>query len=448
MALTLAPALQAPFSLLGVEWPPEDEDHIRACGAAFRACAVSLESQTVPAAHDAVGHAARHNAGDHIDALTGHWADYHAGEQQAGDAGPGHLQSLTASMHALADGCDLFARAVEIVKVVLTLLATYVLLALVWAASMAVVSGGLAALKARGSVMVLRAFARKTVSTLRDRLERYFGHTLIRAVETRLRRILHAKAPSFGPRPAGSPLRRAYAVKGVAASSAGAVWLAEGQPESRPRPPLGSPEKGPRDGRYDLGPARDPGIPFDDPWPYDPDARPSAGDHAAWHKWRALQLAEEATPGFDEAAATFKHYLEGSGDDYRIDYDKAYRDDKLIRDAVDAEIRRAQENAERLHRETGRRDFQMTGEPMEIKQTETKNWEFALGRHSVWGSADVRIDGDRATMEITVHAYDRYNFNREDKWINQENGRFETLGWARSYDTHGTLKRTVTWTLP
>ncbi|NUW31482.1 hypothetical protein HTZ77_08600 [Nonomuraea sp. SMC257] len=443
MALTLPPALQAPFGLLHVDWPREDEDHIRACGTALRACGTALETQTIPAAHGAVGHAARHNAGDHIDALTGHWADYHAD-----DARSGHLQSLAVTLHALADGCDLFARIVEIVKALLLLLAAYVLTALVWAASMAALSGGLAALRARGFVMMLRTFARKAVATLRGRLQRYFGHRLVHAVETRLRRILHAKPPSLPSRPAGSLLRRAYAVKGLAASSAGVAWLVDGRPESHPRPPVNPPEKGPRDGKYDLGPARDPGIPFDDPWPYDPDAKPSIDDHMTWHKWRALQLAEEATPGFDEAAATFKHYLEGSGDDYRIDYDKAYNDDKLIRDAVDAEIRRAQRNAERLYGESGRRDFQMTGEPVNIDKTETKNWEFALGRHSIWGSADVRVDGGKATMDITVHAYDRYNFNREDKWINQENGRFETLGWARSYDTHGALKRTVTWTLP
>ncbi|TDC99287.1 hypothetical protein E1292_32415 [Nonomuraea deserti] len=443
MALTLPPNLQSSFALLDVEWPSEDEDHIRACGAAFRACATTLTNQTIPTAHGAVDHAAQHNSGDHIDALTGHWAEYHADDAQSG-----HLQSLATSMHALADGCDLFAQIVELIKIVLKLLSVYVLLALVWAASMAVVSGGLAALKARGSVMMLRTFAKKAVATLRGRLQRYFGHKLIRAVETRLRRILHAKPPSFPARPKGSLLRRAAAVKGMAASSAGAAWLMEGLPESRPRPPLNSPEKGPRDGKYDLGPPRDPGIPFDDPWPYDPDAKPSIGDHVAWQKWRALQLAEEAAPGFDEAADTFKHYMDGSGDDYHIDYDKAYRDDKLIRDAVDAEIRRAQENAERLYRESGRQNFQMTGEPTQIKETETKNWEFALGRHSIWGSADVRVDGNQATMDITVHAYDRYNFNREDKWINQDNGRFETLGWARSYDTHGGLKRTVTWTLP
>ncbi|MEO3806589.1 hypothetical protein [Nonomuraea sp. B1E8] len=443
MALTLPANLQSSFALLEVEWPPEDEDGIRACGAAYRACATSLDEQIIPTAQGAVGHAAQHNAGGHIDALTDHWSAYHADDTESG-----HLQSLATSLRALASGCDLFARIVEVIKIFLTLLATYVQLALLWAATMAVVSGGLAALKARGTVMMLRAFAKKAVATLRDRLERYFGQKLIRAVETRLRRILHAKPPSFPARPAGSLLRRAAAAKGMAASSAGAAWLMTGQPESRPRPPLDIPEEGPRDGKYDLGPPRDPGIPYDDPWPYDPDAEPSIGDHATWHKWRALQLAEEAMPGFDEAADTFKHYLDGSGDDYHIDYDQAYRDDKLIRDAVDAEIRRAQENAERLYRETGRQNFQMTGEPAQIKQTETKNWEFALGRHSIWGSADVRIDGRQASMDVTIHAYDRYNFNREDKWINQDNGRFETLGWARSYDTHGSLKRTITWTLP
>ncbi|MFC7592567.1 hypothetical protein ACFQYP_59225 [Nonomuraea antimicrobica] len=246
----------------------------------------------------------------------------------------------------------------------------------------------------------------------------------------------------------GSRVRAALGRTGMLGASGAAAWtISQNPPTRHPHEPPTSPEKGPRDGKYDLGPPRDPGIPFDDPWPFDPDAKPGLSDYAQWYKWQALQDAEDATPGFDEAADTLRHYLSGSGDDYQVDYDRAYQDDALIRQAVDAEIRRAQENAERLHRETGNQQFQMTGEPISVKNTETKNWEFALGQHSIWGSGDVRVEGNQATMDVTVHAYDRYNFNREDSWINQENGRFETLGWARSYDTHGSLTRTVTWTI-
>lgn len=85
--------------------------------------------------------------------------------------------------------------------------------------------------------------------------------------------------------------------------------------------------------------------------------------------------------------------------------------------------------------------------------TSAENWDKAIGQHAIWGSGNVTVRGDQATMEITLHAEDRYNFNAgaHDKATgipNEENGRFESLGWARSYNSHGSLTRTVTWTLP
>jgi hypothetical protein len=55
-------------------------------------------------------------------------------------------------------------------------------------------------------------------------------------------------------------------------------------------------------------------------------------------------------------------------------------------------------------------------------------------------------------MEVTVHAEDRYNFNRGDEDIatkapDDENGRFAELGWAKSFDVNGSVTRTVTWEL-
>ncbi|MEV0619436.1 hypothetical protein AB0I81_39380 [Nonomuraea sp. NPDC050404] len=442
MAIILPERLHAPFDMLGVEWPSENEDHIRLSSSTMRAFADTLDGEVVRGASGAVAHASTNNAGEHIDALNTSWAGYHDPEKQ-----DGHLRSLSMSMRALADGQDLYAKLVEVVKLFLIVLATYVLFVLAWALAAAAISGGASVLKGRAVVGMLRLFARKAVATLRQKLERYFGQAIVRAVERRLRTMLGAKAPKF-PAVQKGGMRAALARTGMLATAGATGWqMSRNSPVRNLGPQAESPEKGPRDGKYDLGPAKDPGIPFDNPWPLDPDSDPSAADHANWYKWQAFQDAEDATPGFDEAADTYRHYLSGSGKDYAIDYEQAYKDDKLIRDGVDQEIRRAQANAERLFQETGQRQFQMTGEPVDIDRTDTKNWEFALGKHSIWGSGDVRVEGNQATMDVTVHAYDRYNFNNDGHWFTSENGRFEELGWARSYDTRGTLKRTVTWTI-
>jgi hypothetical protein len=53
-------------------------------------------------------------------------------------------------------------------------------------------------------------------------------------------------------------------------------------------------------------------------------------------------------------------------------------------------------------------------------------------------------------MAITVHAMDRYDFNKgmKDKAsgaADAENGRFATLGWAKPFMVSGSLTRVVTW---
>ncbi|MER6948646.1 hypothetical protein ABT294_31960 [Nonomuraea sp. NPDC000554] len=446
MAVTLPAHLEPAFRLLGVEWLPEDEDGLRTCAAAYRACATSLQSEVHPAANGAVAHAATNNAGDHIDAVQTHWVQYNEPDS-------GHLDGLAASLHALADAHDLAARLIEIVKVLLRLLATYVFIALAWALATAAISGGLAAVRARATVGIMRGFARRAVATLRRKLERYFGRTLIRAVETRLRRLLGAKPPMFAAAAKTSLFRRALGPAGVLAAAEGVTFLDEERPVRHPHGPPNPPKGVPFNGEYRIGPPQEPGITFDDPWLFDPDAKPTAADYANWYKWRGLAHGEEAMPGWDDAAAALKHYLDGSGTDFEVDYDKAYKEDKSVRESVDRAIRQAQEQAERLSRESGRQEFQMTGQPLKAG-VETDNWRGALGRHSIWGSGNVRIDGNQATMDITIHAHDRYNFNKYDDngvktgWTNQENGRFEELGWARSYTTRGQLTRTVTWTLP
>ncbi|MFG2563640.1 hypothetical protein [Streptomyces sp. NPDC048496] len=82
--------------------------------------------------------------------------------------------------------------------------------------------------------------------------------------------------------------------------------------------------------------------------------------------------------------------------------------------------------------------------------TKTENWDKTLGDHKIWGSAEVTSQGDKFTMTITVHAMDRYDFNKDmtDKASgasDNENGRFTTLGWAKPFMVSGSLTRVVTW---
>ncbi|MEV4066435.1 hypothetical protein [Nonomuraea dietziae] len=145
MAVTLPAPLEPAFALLGVAWPDEDEDRLRECAGAYRAMAAALRTQVLPVADGAVTFAATDNAGQHIDALHGYWAGYSGtGPQQAG-----HLPALAVAMTAMAEGHDLAATLFEIGKTLLVFASSYVLLALTWAGAAAVVSGGLAVIRAR-----------------------------------------------------------------------------------------------------------------------------------------------------------------------------------------------------------------------------------------------------------------------------------------------------------
>ena len=51
---------------------------------------------------------------------------------------------------------------------------------------------------------------------------------------------------------------------------------------------------------------------------------------------------------------------------------------------------------------------------------------------------------------MTVHARDKWNFNKGDHDSvtglgDDVNGRFEELGWARSFETSGSMTKTYTW---
>lgn len=206
--------------------------------------------------------------------------------------------------------------------------------------------------------------------------------------------------------------------------------------------------------RYTLGDPTRPPLSFDDDFVYDPDADAGFGDYWAWNEWgMKLRGASLLRSDLDDSLELYAHYRDASGTPMTVDYEEAYREDGSVRSAVDSEINEAVRWAEQLHNQTGSTAFSITGDATQAKPyPDTENWQKALGGHTIWGSGNVRIDGNTATMEVTVHAEDRYNFNRGESDIatgtpDEENGRFAELGWAKSFDVSGSVTRTVTWEL-
>jgi hypothetical protein len=202
---------------------------------------------------------------------------------------------------------------------------------------------------------------------------------------------------------------------------------------------------------FGLGAPQKPEITWDEDFKYG-SASANWRDYLAWGKWQAELAGARMLTNMDDATQMYAHYLDNTGDPIRFDYEEAYLEDENIRSTVDTEIARAQQAAQQFI-ESGQQDFQITGEARATTQSEypeTENWQKAIGGHQVWTSADVKVEGDIATMTVTVHAEDHYNFNRDQEDIatgtsDNENGRFTEIGWAKPFDSHGEVVRTITW---
>lgn len=219
---------------------------------------------------------------------------------------------------------------------------------------------------------------------------------------------------------------------------------------------LGSGQPGQPGGpKYTIGPPTRPPIKFHDDFVYDPNASPGFDDYVSWNKWGLkADAARVVRPDLDDALNLYDHFRDGTGTPMTIDYEEAYREDPSIRQVVDNEIASARQAAERIHEKTGRTEFSISGDATSSSPhyPETENWQKTLGGHTVWGSGDVRIEGNQATMTVTVHAEDRYNFNRGAADIatgtpDSVNGRFTELGWSKPFNVNGSLTRTITWEL-
>lgn len=201
---------------------------------------------------------------------------------------------------------------------------------------------------------------------------------------------------------------------------------------------------------YKLGWHGEPNINFDNDFPYDPNAEASFGDYWNWVKWKTKLNVARLIGHLEDGTLMYQHYLEGTGTPMTFDYIKAYREDTGIAASVRNAVREAQREAERLAK-TGGREFKMSSDVGNAdRYPTTENWQKAIGGHSLWGEAQVYNCKDKFSMQITIHAIDRYNFNKGASDIatgapDNENGRFEVLGWAKSFTTRGSIPIAVDW---
>ncbi|MDO5736590.1 MAG: hypothetical protein Q4P15_08970 [Propionibacteriaceae bacterium] len=230
------------------------------------------------------------------------------------------------------------------------------------------------------------------------------------------------------------------------AQALSAVHFAGGGPAMLPQdgdPSLPSEVDG-----YNVGGPQRPDITFDEDFDFDSDS-PTFDDYVNWQKWNAIRLAGLAHPGLDDASVMYDHYMGASGEPRTFDLDEAIEEDSLVNRYTRDEISRTASAVDSLA--AGRTEFQVSGPAHGTQfQPETENWQKTIGAYQQWSSANVTVENGMVTMEITVHAEDRWNFNRgafdvETGYPDDANGRFQEVGWAQSFDTSGETTRTITW---
>lgn len=190
---------------------------------------------------------------------------------------------------------------------------------------------------------------------------------------------------------------------------------------------------------------------YDNDFPYDPDAKPTLSDRVNWAKWGVISDGADLVNVLPDGVAAYEHYRNGDGSPLEIDYQKAYQEDSGVRASVDYYVNETNDAVAQMIADGKKPPFSITSELVSsTNYPTTENWQKAIGAHRMWVSADVTVDSKgNVVVTSTVHELDRYNFNKGMSDIttgtsDNVNGRFETLGWAHSFDTHGSVTITST----
>ena len=174
-------------------------------------------------------------------------------------------------------------------------------------------------------------------------------------------------------------------------------------------------------------------------------------DHYNWWKWKAmLEIGARGIKNIPDAADFYAHFRDNTGTPMTFDYERAYEEDAGVRNRVNARVNESLQAANEAVTAGMTETTLYSPATSEGPYPSTENWRKTIGGHTNYTTTNVQVSGDTVTATVTVHARDRYNFDRGKADVDSGtpdavNGRFEELGWAQSFDTSGSLTQTYTW---
>ncbi len=230
--------------------------------------------------------------------------------------------------------------------------------------------------------------------------------------------------------------------------------LAKGAPPIPPFPP--GPAPSPIDRNYQIGS-------IDPPTGHDPGAgvwssKPKQAGYIALKAAIIEVLPQAALVIGLDAARHMAHYLiDNNGADLTINLEGMVRDVPSAKRRYEREVAQMQTFVETLP--PGSRN-PITSKNCEVgynRQSENRNWFFAIGGYSSWGKgvASVATDASKTPVydvDFEYKFYDRYNWDAgksvtfagitvTDKFM----GEFHRQGLAQEYDCFGSFKRHFSW---
>lgn len=174
-------------------------------------------------------------------------------------------------------------------------------------------------------------------------------------------------------------------------------------------------------------------------------------DHYNWWKWRAyLDVGARGVLDIQDAADFYEHFRDNSGTPKTFDYGRAYKEDAGVRNRVNARLNDSLQAANEAVAAGMTKTTLYSPATAEGPYPVTQNWRKTIGGHTNYTTTNVEVSGDTVTATVTVYARDRWNFDSgksdpDSGTPDAVNGRFEELGWAKSFDTSGSMTKTYTW---
>lgn len=172
-------------------------------------------------------------------------------------------------------------------------------------------------------------------------------------------------------------------------------------------------------------------------------------DWANWYKWELYRQGAGWVLLHSDSYDFYGHFRENTGTPKTFDYEKAYRDDAAIRNYVNTDLNASLQAANEAVM-AGQTDVTLYSPKHSVPNPATENWQRTIGGHTMYTDTDVTVRGDTVTATVTVYARDKWNFDRGKSdsgsgTPDAVNGRFEELGWGKSFETSGSVTRTYTW---